>query len=517
MIVDKKNLIIFILILSVSFSANYYYGSIGVFPIDSFAFFDSANLINKGFLPIRDFWSSNGFLVDLIQSFFFDLFGVNWKIYLLHSSLLNFLFSWITYKFLIHEGLNIKNSLFYSLSTSLLAYPTVGVPFSDHHSLFLSIIAIYLFIFYIKKNSKILLCLIPIILFLAFLSKQIPAIFFIIFTTIYLIFYSITKKNFSLLLPAILSSIFTIICFLIFLLISNIGIKNFFIQYIFFPVTIGIERQDNFDFEKFLLQFINEYKFFLIIGLILVFQIILEIKKKSFKVNNLFDSNLIFLIVIFIAILNQTIMKNQNIIFFLLPILIALAQIKMKNYNDKKIIIFFFIILNIFVTLKYHERFNFDRKFMDLENINKSSFVKSEAISKKLKGLKWITVEYQNNPEREKELLKETMNYLKDNKNKSFIISNYQFILTEINHDIYSPNRWYTNDGVSFPLEKNKYREKYIEFFKSKIIKSDIRNIFTIYPLDEKAFDFVFEDNCFKTSQINNILVKHDLLNCFEN
>ena len=105
MIQGKKNFIIFILILFVSFSANYYYGSIGVFPIDSFAFYDSANLINKGFLPIRDFWSSNGFFVDLVQSFFFNIFGVNWKIYLLHSSLLNFLFSWVTYKFLIHEGL----------------------------------------------------------------------------------------------------------------------------------------------------------------------------------------------------------------------------------------------------------------------------------------------------------------------------------------------------------------------------------------------------------------------------
>ncbi len=517
MIQGKKNFIIFILILFVSFSANYYYGSIGVFPIDSFAFYDSANLINKGFLPIRDFWSSNGFFVDLVQSFFFNIFGVNWKIYLLHSSLLNFLFSWVTYKFLIHEGLDIKNSLFYSLSASLLAYPTVGVPFSDHHSLFLSIIALYLFVFYIKKNSKILLFLIPIVLFLAFLSKQVPAIFFIIYITIYLIFYSTIKKKFSLLLPAIFSTIFTIIFFLIFLFINDIGIKNFFIQYIFFPLTIGIDRQSNINFGNFLLKFINEYKFFLVIGSILIFQMINEIKKKSFNSDKLLQSNFVFLLVIFIVILNQTLMKNQNIIFFLLPILIALAQVRIKSYDNKNIFIFLFIILNVFVTLKYHERFNVDRKFMDLENINKSTFIKSEKISNNLKGLKWITVEYQNNSKREIQLLEETINFLKDNKNKSFIISNYQFILTEINHDIYSPNRWYTNDGVSFPLEKNKYRKEYKEFFKDKIIKNDIKKIFTIYPLNEKAFDFVLDKNCFKTSKINNILVKHDLLNCFEN
>ncbi len=64
----KLNIIFIILVPIV---ANHYYGSIGVFPIDTFAFFDSSNLINKGFLPIRDYWTSNGFLIDLIQSIFF--------------------------------------------------------------------------------------------------------------------------------------------------------------------------------------------------------------------------------------------------------------------------------------------------------------------------------------------------------------------------------------------------------------------------------------------------------------
>ena len=97
---EKINILI---IFIVSISANFYYGSIGVFPIDTFAFFDSANLINQGFFPIRDYWTSNGFLVDYMQSIFFKFFGVNWKIYLLHSSLINFVFAMTTYKFLINE------------------------------------------------------------------------------------------------------------------------------------------------------------------------------------------------------------------------------------------------------------------------------------------------------------------------------------------------------------------------------------------------------------------------------
>ena len=112
-----------LLIFLSSFLANYYFGSIGVFPIDTFAFFDSANFINNGFLPIRDYWTANGFLVDLIQSIFFKFFGVNWYAYLLHSSMLNFIFSFYTYKFLQNEGLEYKYALFYSLSVSLLLYP----------------------------------------------------------------------------------------------------------------------------------------------------------------------------------------------------------------------------------------------------------------------------------------------------------------------------------------------------------------------------------------------------------
>ena len=136
-----------------SFSVNYYYGSLGVLPIDSFAFFDTANIINKGFLPIRDYWTSNGFFVDILQSFFFKFFGVSWFSYLLHSSLINFVFAYLTYRFLIFEGLSSKSSLFYSISVAILAYPSAGVPFSDHHSLIFSLISIYILIYLLKKRS----------------------------------------------------------------------------------------------------------------------------------------------------------------------------------------------------------------------------------------------------------------------------------------------------------------------------------------------------------------------------
>ena len=74
----KTDLINLSLIFLSSFFVNFYFGSIGVFPIDTFAFFDSSYYFTKQFVPIRDFWTSNGFFVDMLQGVFFKLFGVNW-------------------------------------------------------------------------------------------------------------------------------------------------------------------------------------------------------------------------------------------------------------------------------------------------------------------------------------------------------------------------------------------------------------------------------------------------------
>ena len=63
--------IIFLIILSIfSVSINFYYGNIGVFAVDTFAFFDTAYsiLINKH--PFKDIWITAGPLVDYLQAIF---------------------------------------------------------------------------------------------------------------------------------------------------------------------------------------------------------------------------------------------------------------------------------------------------------------------------------------------------------------------------------------------------------------------------------------------------------------
>ena len=216
-----------------------------------------------------------------------------------------------------------------------------------------------------------------------------------------------------------------------------------------------------------------------------------------------------------ICIINQEIMKNQNIIFFILPILLGLIHSEIIKVQKKKYLIYIVLILNIFITFKYHERFNENRKFMELEKIDKAIFVKAENISQKLKGLKWLTSNYNGKLEVEINLLQESINFLRLNKKNSVIITYYQFINSELDHEIYSPNRWYTSDGASYPLKKNKFHEKYLNFFKNKLLEKKIKKIFTIKPLDKDVFVFLLKSNCVQTLKINDILSEHDITNCF--
>ena len=385
----KINYLNVFLIFIISITTNFYFGSIGVFPIDTFGFFDSANFINKGFLPIRDYWTSNGFLVDLMQSVFFKFAGVNWTVYLLHSSLVNFILAYFTYKFLINEKLKPSYSLFYSISVAILAYPSAGVPFPDHHSLIFSVIAIYSLTFFIKKKLNFYLYLSILFLTIAFLSKQVPASIFSIFFIINILIFSFKEKNFTYFKNSILFTVFLSILIILLLILSKIGVKNFFIQYITFPLTIGSERSASFELKFLFKSFTGEYKYFLILTLIIFYQHL-----KNNKSINFLETNILLVFVSIISILNQEIMKNQNIIYFLLPILIAIVQsrISLKDKNKKNMLIIFILTFNVFIISKYNERFNIDRKFMDLQGLNKQNYTKAENISKKLKGLKWITV-----------------------------------------------------------------------------------------------------------------------------
>lgn len=69
----KKIEYIFVFIILVfSFFVNFYSGRLGIFPIDSFSFFDSGYNILNGKHPVKDYWAFSGIVIDYFQAFFLD-------------------------------------------------------------------------------------------------------------------------------------------------------------------------------------------------------------------------------------------------------------------------------------------------------------------------------------------------------------------------------------------------------------------------------------------------------------
>ena len=206
-----------------SFFINFYYGFIGVMPMDNFVLYNGGYRILNGYIPFTDYWLVTGPLLDYLNALFFTLNGVNWTSYIIHSSLFNSIISIITYLIFVEMGLKKKFSIIYSIFFAILFYPVVGTPFVDHHSTFFLILIFYFFIFGILKNKNLYFIFIPFLFILSFLSKQTPAvyglvgIFFLI--TVYL-FYDL-KKNIKILKPLIAGSIISIFFLFLFWLKIN--------------------------------------------------------------------------------------------------------------------------------------------------------------------------------------------------------------------------------------------------------------------------------------------------------
>ena len=67
----NKNYIFYTILAVFSFYINFYVGSNGVFPLDTFIHYDNGYRILLGEHPVKDYWIVHGFLIDYIQAFFF--------------------------------------------------------------------------------------------------------------------------------------------------------------------------------------------------------------------------------------------------------------------------------------------------------------------------------------------------------------------------------------------------------------------------------------------------------------
>ena len=512
----------FILILFFfSIIINQYYGNLGVFPMDSFHFFDSGYRVLNGEIPFTDYWLVKGPLLDYMQALFFYLFGTNWQAYVLHASLINSLITITTFLVLKNFDLKTMYCFIYSLLLSILAYPSSGTPFIDHHSAFFSLIAIYCLLLGIKNDKKIYLILIPIFLIFAFLSKQVPAAYVAISITIILLFNFIKTKEISNILYFSVSFLSSSLIVLLIGKLFGIEFYSFLDQYVFYPQSIGSTRFENLNLSFDILE---RFIFIIISILPLTFISINNFFKTKNKENN--NQFYVFLGMFFYTIsliFHQLLTKNQTFIFFLIPILFAFSHISLeKNYiKYKKIIYFASIFLCIFATYKYHLRYNEGRKFHELKNVNFELAIQGSQINKNLKGLKWITPQFKNNPEEEINIINKISYILEKDKRNKMLITNYPFFSAILNENFFSPSRVYTGDGTTHPIKDNKYVKTYKILIDNLIKKNNIEVIYVTNVVDDnidlKYLNFNYIDsykNCFKKISIIKELVMYNLKNC---
>ena len=103
-----------------------------------------------------------------------------------------------------------------------------------------------------------------------------------------------------------------------------------------------------------------------------------------------------------IFIYTQLITKNQILIFFIIPFVLAISHYFTISNNSnkfikkyKKIIRYILILILITSVFKYHVRFNVEKKFMELSNVNINVGVPGDTLDSSLKGLMWVTPQLQ--------------------------------------------------------------------------------------------------------------------------
>ena len=518
----KIKFLFYIFLALFSFYINYFFSNKGLFPIDTFSFLDTGYLITQGYHPIKDFWVISGILIDYIQALFFLIFGFNWNAYVFHASFFNMMLSLFFFFFLNNFSSNLFINLLLSLCVAILCYPVSGTPFPYQHSYILSLISLMIFYLAVYKQDQKYWIMLPITMLLSFASMQMPSglINAIILIFISLYYFRFKEKFFFSFLKGISISIFLII---IYFAVLNINFKDFLIQLILFPASVGEGRitgdTNSYSsanlFNKFTFRGIfGHFKFIILFLLANLISIFFYIKKKKIFDKLLFLN--IFIIMFGISfIFHQLITANQTFIFSLIPILGGFYLIQLKDFfnNVKMKLNFLIIFVIIFTTIKYNNVYNMKRKFMDLQQIDLNNAIDANNLNKKFNNLRWITpFYYKEKPSEEIELLQGVLKVLsKENHEEIIIITHYQFFSLILDKKINILNRWYFPENNTHPTSiNNKFYSHYIKRNQNIIKKNNIKKIYLInsYP-GEFSFinikDFL-NKQCFKKEEYNKML-----------
>ena len=538
----------YLLILIYSLIINQYYGNLGLHTLDSTIGLSNGYRLTFGQTPFIDFWVTSGFLTDVIQSFFFKVFGFNWQAYVFHASIFNCFLPIVVFLFLRYLNLNKFNSFLYALCTATLTYPLAGVLLVDFHSLILSTIGLIIYFYSLREKNKLLITLVPLIYILAFLCKQIPAGYFIVFISIYSTVYCIQQKVTWPILYLTIGSLTSLFLFFIYLWLYGINFSSFFLQYIEFALTIFNNSKNS----SLLLQLkeISKIKYFLLIFIIFITNLI-SAKIKEDK-NDFYIIGMVSILSI-IIFLTEIFTNNQNVTLGIMPLLIALIStlfIKKENiYSKAKYLLYFiitiiylrllieniyylsllpliyffisknkkisnnfsnlFLILLLIYTSFNYEKFVKVRRFNDIFS-NFSNYVPGQEISEKLNYLKWKTNIV--NTDNEVKMISFLLNYENIKDTKVLIVTNLQifnFLLEKKNQ---SPVKYWM-ENKSYPSKDSPFRENFELFFKNKIKKNRINKILIVKDTDLKLEEFYWLSKCFDLNQTLNFEIEEYKLN----
>ena len=174
------------------------------------------------------------------------------------------------------------------------------------------------------------------------------------------------------------------------------------------------------------------------------------------------------------------------------------------------------IIFCLFVTTKYHLRFNESRKFHELSYSDFNLSSNAEKIDRKFYGLNWITPEFNKTPSKEINLINEIISHLKDDNRNKMLMTNYSFFSAILEKKLFSPTRWHVFDGTDYPQISSEYFTSYKNLLINSIKRNNIKVIYTINPVNKSNLYNYVNEECFDEEKITEILISYELKNCKE-
>ena len=189
-------------------------------------------------------------------------------------------------------------------------------------------------------------------------------------------------------------------------------------------------------------------------------------------------------------------------------------NINKTDLNFKFSYLIIFIVL--FATVKFHHRFNIERKFLDLENLDKTKAVNASLVHKNFKNLRWVSKF--DNPDNELKVIQKAINVIEKDTRSKTLITHYQFMSTFLNKPLNILNRWYLWDNNTHPTENHKHFAVYKSLINKNIKENKVEVIYLLGNENEILFDNIknyFNDICFK----NKIIIKkrfssHEIISC---